>query len=246
MRPSEMTQMRASVLALGAMMAMGCGGSTAPAETTTATRSTRRASPTAEEPERHDGVQIEGLMGTISQQQVNQTLQPRVQGFGACFSQGAGVDFLGGDIRMSFRIHTDGTVAWVYPSATTIGHRAVERCIIERAQGLHFPRPRGGEAEFTWGFGYDAPTDIRAPLNWDTNRIATTLATNAAPLTASCGGQRGFHVTAYVATGGTVIASGAAATTPEGAAQLDCISAGVARWVFPDPGSYPAKVMFDL
>jgi len=191
-------------------------------------------------------VQIEGLMGTISQQQVNQTLQPRVQGFGACFSQGAGVDFLGGDIRMSFRIHTDGTVAWVYPSTTTIGHRGVERCITDRAQGLHFPRPRGGEAEFTWGFGYDAPTDIRAPLVWDTNRIAGTLATNAAPLTASCGGQRGFHVTAYVTTGGTVIASGAAATTPEGAAQLDCVSAGVARWTFPDPGSYPAKVTFDL
>jgi hypothetical protein len=231
---------------LAVMVMIGCGGSPPPEETTTPARATRRASPTADEPQRNDGVQIEGLMGTISQQQVNQTLQPRTQGFGTCFTQGAGVDFLGGDIRLSFRIHTDGTVAWVYPSSTSIGHRAVERCIADRAHGLQFPRPRGGEAEFTWGFGYDAPSDVRAPLSWDTSRIAGTLATNSANLVSACGGQHGFRVTAYVSPGGTVLATGASASAPEAAAQLDCVTAGVARWTFPDPGSYAAKVSFDL
>lgn len=150
-----------AITSVGLALALSaCGGGTSEQTTTTTTTARRSREVSAEEQAQADaraGVQIEGLMGTISQDQVNMTLQPRTETFARCFTQGAGVDFLGGDIRLSFRIHVDGSVAWVFPSQTTIGHRAVERCIVERARGVRFPRPRGGEAEFTWGFGYDAP-----------------------------------------------------------------------------------------
>jgi len=236
-------------LSLPGLLALGACGGGGSENTTTTTTSRRAVEPTAEQQEAADqraGVQIEGLMGTISQDQVNITLQPRTEGFARCFAQGAGVDFLGGDIRLSFRIHTDGSVAWVFPSQTSIGHRAVERCIVERARGIRFPRPRGGEAEFTWGFGYDAPSDVRAPLNWDATRIASAIASNGASLVAQCGGHRGYRVTAYVQGGGQVIAAGVAARDNDTAAQLDCIAQGVAGWRMPDPGSYPAKVSFEL
>lgn len=240
-----------SVLGLALVLtSSGCGGGATEQSTTETTPVSRRARErSAAEQERADaeaGVHIEGLMGTISQEQVNMALQPRTEGFARCFSQGADVEFLGGDIRLAFRIHVDGSVAWVYPSQSSIGHRAVERCIVERARGVRFPRPRGGEAEFTWGFGYDAPSDVRAPLSWDATRLSGLLATSAAPLVGQCGGQRGYRVTAYVQTGGAVIAVGVAATDNDTAAQLDCIAQGVATWRMPDPGSYPAKVTFDL
>lgn len=238
-----------AISSLGLALALSaCGGGTTE-QTTTTTTARRAREPSAEEQAQADaraGVQIEGLMGTISQDQVNMTLQPRTETFARCFTQGAGVDFLGGDIRLSFRIHVDGSVAWVFPSQTTIGHRAVERCIVERARGVRFPRPRGGEAEFSWGFGYDAPSDVRPPLNWDATRISSTLASNGAALVSQCGGQRGYHVTAYVQSGGRVIAVGVATQSNDTAAQLDCIATGVSGWTMPDPGSYPAKVSFDL
>jgi hypothetical protein len=224
-----------------------CGGG---AVEQTSTRSAHRpVEPSAEaqaEADARDGVMIEGLMGTISQEQVNMALQPRTEGFARCFAQGAGVDFLGGDIRLSFRIHVDGSVAWVFPSQTTIGHRAVESCIVERARAVRFPRPRGGEAEFTWGFGYDAPADVRPPLRWDAARASSALASNGAALVGRCGGQRGFRVTAYVDSGGRVMAAGVAAQSNDSAPHLDCIAQGVSGWRMPDPGSYPAKISFDL
>lgn len=232
-----------------ALALAACGGGAAEQTATTTTTTQRRAERTAEEEAEADaraGVQIEGLMGTISQDQVNNTLQPRTESFARCFAQGAGVDFLGGDIRLSFRIRTDGTVAWVFPSASSIGHRDVERCIVERARGVRFPRPRGGEAEFTWGFGYDHPADVRSPVPWDATRVANVLASEGATLVQRCNGRRGFRVTAYVQSGGRVMAVGAAAHDPDSAEQLDCIAAGVRGWTMPDPGSYPAKVTFDL
>ncbi|MBX7193421.1 MAG: AgmX/PglI C-terminal domain-containing protein [Sandaracinaceae bacterium] len=232
-----------------ALTLTACGGGTTE-QTTTTTTARRTREPTAEEQAQADaqaGVQIEGLMGTISQRQVNDTLQPRVESaFGPCFAHASDVHFLFGSIRLAFRIHTDGSVAWVYPSETTLGHRDVERCIADRAHGIHFPRPRGGEAEFSWEFHYDAPTDIRPPLSWDAARIATLLSSNGGSLVSQCGGQRGYRVTAYVQSGGAVMSVGVAAQSTEAAAQLDCIANGVSGWRMPDPGSYPAKITFDL
>lgn len=226
----------------------GCGGAATEHEPTTTAPSRPRQRTAEEEAEADEraGIQIEGLLGTIPAEQVNMTLQPRTEGFARCFAQGGDVEFLAGGIRLAFRIRTDGSVAWVYPSQTSIGHRAVERCIVERARGVRFPRPRGGEAEFTWGFSYDAPSDVRPPLNWDATRIASTIASNGAALVSQCGGRRGFVVTAYVGSGGTVLAVGAAARDNESAEQLDCIAQGVSSWRMPDPGSYPAKVTFEL
>jgi len=228
-----------------------CGGGATESSTTTTTTARRQREPTAEEQEAQDaqaGVQIEGLMGTISQHQVTGTMNPRVEGglFNPCFSQARGVDFLGGSIRLSFRIHVDGSVAWVFPIESSIGHRAVERCITERAQGVRFPRPRGGEAEFSWSFHFDAPSDVRAPVSWDAARLATLLASSGGQLVSQCGGHRGYRVTAYVQPGGSVMAVGVAAQSNDVSGQLDCIANGVSGWRMPDPGSYPAKVSFDL
>ncbi len=237
-----------SVVAIvAALSSVGCGGSSEDGEAERASASSRGSSG-AEEPreEPNDGLQIEGLLGAISREQVTMTLEPRADGFARCFSEAGDLDFVGGDIRLAFRIHTDGSVRWVYPSQSSIGHRAVERCIVERARAVRFPRPRGGEAEFSWGFGVGAPADVRPPTAWTSSQIAATLSASAAPLVASCGGLRGYHVTAYVGSGGQVLAVGVAASDEATSAQIDCVAAGVSSWRMPDPGSYPAKVTFDL
>lgn len=219
----------------------GCGGA-APAETTTPTRTTTHH--TAPDPE--GGVAVTGLMGTISQDAVRHALEPHMNAFARCFSNRMStVEFLSGDITMSFRVDTSGNVLWVYPSATTIGDHDTETCILDVARHTHFSPPHGGEAEFTWGFGLDAADDVRLPTSWPETHVADTVSENRSAL-GTCGRTSGFQITAYVVPGGTVLAAGGTAPDADSLAALDCVVTAVRDWSMPDPGSYAAKVTFSL
>ena len=220
----------------------GCGGAAAEAETTTPVETAHHEA--REEPD--DGSQITGLMGSIRQDQVRNTLEPRMDAFMGCFQQRlSSVRFLGGEITLAFRIHTDGTVMWVYPSRSTLGDRDVETCAMTVASRAHFPRPRGGEAEFTWGFALDPPSDVRAPVSLASAGVDALVASSGAAVRGACGAGR-YEVTAYVSPGGLPLAVGAAADSSDAGGHLDCVAAAVRAWRFPDPGSYAGKISFSL
>lgn len=223
---------------------VGCGGSTATEDTTT-TSERRSERTTRGEEELPEGASITGLMGTIPARAVTETMNNRTTALARCFADRSDdVEFLEGDITLSFRVHTDGTVAWVYPSASTIGDRETESCILGVARGAHFPRPTGGEAEFSWRFGLDAASDVRLPIAWSSDHILEVIEANRSSV-ASCGGG-GFQLTAYVAPGGSVMAVGGTCTGAESLAALDCVVTAVRGWTMPNPGSYAAKVSFAL
>jgi hypothetical protein len=230
----------ATAAAVGGTIA-GCGGGGETTETA------ERGDPTTgddRERERDDGSQITGLMGTIRTDQVDMALQPRMTQFARCLEQRMNqVEFLGGDVRLSFRIHEDGSVAWVYPSASTFGDRQAEQCVLDVAQRVHFPRPHGGEAEFSWGFGIDPPEEVRAPVAWEATHIGPALLAGAPDLATRCG-VSGARVTAYIAPGGQVLAAGASTPDAASLAAIDCVIDAVRAIVMPDPGSYAAKVTF--
>ncbi len=224
-----------------AVLVVGCGGAesaSGPAASTSSTSGEERP------PEREDGAQITGLMGTIRRDQVENALTPRMPRFLRCFEQRMGaVEFLSGEIRMAFRIHVDGSVAWVYPAASDIGDRQAEQCILEHARSTRFPRPNGGEAEFTWGFGFDAPEDVRPPLDWAEDALGDRQ-DDVRGLARDCNVRGAFRVTAYVEPGGRVLAAGGSAPSADAEPGLDCILERVRAWDMPDPGSYAAKITF--
>jgi hypothetical protein len=219
----------------------GCGGAAAETETTTVETSHD------ERPVEHDdGSQITGLMGTIRQDQVRDTMELRMDAFMHCFEQRLpAVHFLGGAITLSFRIRTDGTVLWVYPSRSTLGDRAVETCATEVASRAHFPHPHGGEAEFSWGFELDPPSDVRAPVSLASGGIDALIASSGTAVRGQCGPGR-YDVTAYVSPGGSPLAVGVATDSSDAGAHLDCVATAISAWTFPDPGSYAGKVSFSL
>lgn len=230
------------VAACAALVMAACGGAGEPAEQTA---SRDRTSGSEERRERDDGAQITGLMGTIPREAVEDALNPRMPRFMRCFEQRLGdVEFLAGDIRLAFRIHTDGTVAWVYPVETSVGDRQAERCVLDVARGTRFRRPSGGEAEFTWGFGFDAPDDVRPPLNWVADALGDRLR-DVAEVARACSAS-GYSVTAYIEPGGRVLAAGGSAPSADAEPALDCILERVRAWSMPDPGSYAAKVTFPV
>jgi len=226
---------------------MACGGGAPPPQPVGAPSESPRT--TATRQPRDDGVEIEGLMGSLPASAANDALAPRMRQFLRCFStRMRTVEVLGGAVRMSFRVARDGSVRWVFPVTSTVGDRQVERCLLDIASGVRFPAPQGGEAELSYPLEMDASVDVRPPVAWEPGNVADLVAENGQALVEECApaGRGTIDVTAYVAPGGRVLAAGGAASDLAGAGALDCLTAGVARWEMPDPGSYFAKVTFRL
>jgi hypothetical protein len=239
----EPAVMLAALVALGALPA--CAGASGDA---TPDEGSATAGSEAPEAEPDDGMQIEGTLGTISEAAIQDGIQRNLPRISRCFSDRYdAVEVLGGHMDMAFRIKMDGNVRWVYLRDSTVGDRETERCILNVLSRIQFRRPHGGEAEFVTPLDLDPPEDVRPPVEWQPSRVAELVSTEGAALLERCGAQgQAFHVTAYVAPGGQALAAGAAVETPDVEEPLDCVAEGVRSWTWPDPGSYPAKVSFDL
>src|SRR5690606_5348812 len=110
---------RSWIVVFGVCLSMGCGG---PPEDGAVLEDEEDTSGDEAAREPNDGAEITGLMGTIRTDQVENALTPRMGRFERCFDDRMrAVELLGGTIRLSFRVHTDGSVAWVFPRETDIG-----------------------------------------------------------------------------------------------------------------------------
>lgn len=197
----------------------------------------------------HNGMQVEGILGTIPPRKIEATLQAKLPEFQRCFFEGASqVEMLAGYMKFYFRVGLDGRVEWVHPRGSSVGHRPTETCLLTRAAKVRFPEPKGGgPAEFVWGFEIEGPDGVRPPLEWKEDEVRATVDEHRAELSACEVREAGhYKVTAYVAPGGKVMAAGAAADSQPAAERIDCITQVVQSWQFPDPGSYTAKVTFSL
>lgn len=223
------------------VLAMGCGGSTVEQRPAEAAAPPPRRQTAAAEP------QVTGLLGMLTASEIQSALGGRTQAFLGCFADRMGeIEFLAGDVRLSFRIGAQGDVEWVYPESTTVGDRAAEQCVLDIAARTHFPSPRGGDAaEFTWGFAFDAPQDVRSPVEWDATQLAEVVLEQRNSIHQVCG-RAGYRLTAYVSPGGNVLSVGGASPDAASLSGLDCVIAQVRNWRMPNPGSYAAKVTFDL
>lgn len=192
----------------------------------------------------HGGVTVAGTLGTIPARKIDSAMQAKLRKLTRCFMIGMDdVPFVGGNIKLSFRVNNAGDIEWVFPLQSTIGHRGTEQCILAEAARTRFPKPRGGTgAEFTWPFGMDPPGDVRLPVAWGPERVTDVLASD--PALRACPGSH--DVTIYVAPGGKVMAVGVASDSAEAARGADCVVEAIMQLSMPDPGSYAAKVSFPV
>jgi hypothetical protein len=176
-------------------------------------------------------------------------LQPQLM---SCYAEGQQrIEFLSGDVKFFLRIAQDGSVHWSYLEESSMGDRDTERCMLDALGAVHWPQPQGGEAEVRKSLGFDAPGNVRAPVAWETDRVAATLGKHGDEANKCKQGVRGtFHVTAYVEPhgkgAGKVQAVGVAPPSKDGEDKVDCIVEAVKKLKMPSPGSYAAKVSFIL
>jgi hypothetical protein len=225
----------------------GCAA-TAPRETT---HTVHEEEPLTRPPP-SESLSVSGLRGTLSQQEIEGALRPRLPKFLRCAQQRLGdVEVLAGSITLAFHVATNGAVPGVSPIASSLGDRETERCMLEVAQSTRFPPPHGGEADFTWPLELPGDPDVRAPVALSTDAARSAIGAKSRDVTAgeslhaSCGGGQ-MVVTAYVDTSGAALAVGVSTPDLATPTELDCIANGVRAWTFDSPGSYVGKVTFSL
>ncbi|MCA9574457.1 MAG: AgmX/PglI C-terminal domain-containing protein [Polyangiales bacterium] len=209
------------------------------------------AQPQGEPVAAEDGMEVEGILGSLAQSTITRAMSQRMGRFSDCFAQRYdALPVLAGAATLAFRVRGDGSVRWVHLVNSTVGDRETERCVLGAAAGMRFtPGPVGGDAEFQDTIELQAPDDVRPPVAWQPSRLRATLRTAGSGLRTCNVPGDDLRITVYVDPGATVAAVGASFVprdpSADSQAALDCVTQAVARWPFPDPGSYTAKVTFE-
>ena len=238
--PSRVSKLAWLVVPVSLLMA--CSESASPAKTAddepNETKDHRRAGRPS----------VSSEIGGLDEQKVNAAFESSLSGLERCLNQGSSrVEFLGGSVSFFVKIDLEGKVDGAYLEKSTLGDRDTEKCMLDVLRSRSWPKPVGGEHGLARkGFGFDQQKDVRAPSDYDQEHLDKGLSKIAGKL-ASCKSAKGsYEATMYVATDGSVMAAGVTPPSEEGEDAVDCLVSTLKSASFPSPGSWPAKVTFNL
>jgi hypothetical protein len=221
---------------------MACGSKPAPvvnAPQSTARESTRESS----------GIGVSSEVGALNEDAVNRVFEKAQTGLMNCVKKGAGrVELLGGDIAIFIGINESGQAEDARLERSTLGDRDTEACMLQVLRGRAWPKPVGGrKGQVRKSFSFDMPNDARPPVEWTADDVEDTLKKVHKHLEECTGGGSGtYQITAYIDTRGSAISVGVAPPDTKGESKADCLVAVIKSAKFKSPGSYPAKVSFEL
>lgn len=166
-----------------------------------------------------------------------------------CFTKGSQrVEFLAGTVQFAVEVNLSGTLDRAYVKDSTLGDRETERCMLDALSGRTWPKPVGGRVGHADGdFSFAADEGVRPPVDWsaaDIERALGKLQHDLDECTASSPGP--YRATMYVGTQGEVLSVGVATPSGDGQSAADCLIGVLGTGRYPSPGSWPAKVTFDL
>ena len=192
----------------------------------------------------NEGMEIEGLGGTISKSDINIGIRANSAALGACHaSKTRKRRFVGGHVDLAFVVNRDGTVKSVTIKQSDLGAWDVERCLLELARTMEFGRPKGGEADF------DQPLDFSPRQNvkwWAEERADSEVEDKLAEIDECPSQPSNVWVTFYVGTRGAVKSVGFSSPGKKPIADewIDCAAGVVGAWTLSDPEGNIAKSGF--
>lgn len=223
----------------------------------------------APKPEHDDGMQIEGQLGTISDEAIGHAFQEKWPDIARC-SQVAQMRFayLNGTIELKIRVGKDGAPLKAYVERSTLGNWDAEHCVLEVARTITFPSPKGGnEAELTF------PIEIKpkhgSVIAWEESRIAPTaersradagVCRGDAPVGKAGKGKKrpntapvavkelppNVSLTVYIAPGGHISSVGLAGEGPIDEQFAQCLVSRARTWRADDPRGRVAKATIGI
>jgi len=231
-----------ALLLLG-LAASACGGETPEPRTS------------AQEPDekpreqKKPALQTSADIGALDEAKVTQVFHAALKDLQQCLSDGAKRNELeGGDIAFLVKVGASGRVVHAHAEKSTIGDRETEKCMLKALRRRDWPPPEGGDVGLARNsFGFDMPNDERPPTDWDADRVASTRATVGGKLESCKRDVTGsMTATVYVDPDGAAVTVGVASSDDSGEEAADCIVAALKDAKYPSPGSWPAKVTFEL
>lgn len=208
-----------------------------------------------EEEEPDDGLEVESTRGKMDPADVEAGIAPHAQALQDCYlsrvasssdrGRGPGQKWLGGKVEIKWQISRDGVLTSAQIVASDLGHWGVEKCMLGLARTMTFPKPRGGDADFT------IPLELTARGSaewWDEDKAAAVVAKRVGEL-AACAEEglpdpTDVMVTVYVGTRGKVQSAGFASPALIDDAWADCAHKIVMGWTLTDPKGKVAKLAF--
>ena len=183
-----------------------------------------------------DGMRVggDGILGSIDEDLVSRTLQPRLEEFSGCFNKHKKLHYVGGTITLKYRVARDGSVKKI-GYASDLGSWDVERCVLDVAKTVGFPRPKGGEAEFEYPAAFRPKQRHQV---WDSDRISADVHRHERQLRACAGAPKSYALTFYIGAGGKTTSVGFSSPDPWGngmGAFAECVVEKARGWRFTDP-----------
>jgi hypothetical protein len=165
-----------------------------------------------------------------------------------CQKQAVGrVELVAGGVKFFLRIGSDGSAKWAYLEESDVGDHELEKCLVDVVLNAHWPKPDQGDAEARYGM--ELPQQgTRPPNDWGPEKVTNAIAKHAEAIDkCKAGSSSTFRATMYVGPGGKVLAAGVAIPSKDGAERADCLAEALQKMKgLPSPGSWPAKVSFNL
>jgi hypothetical protein len=227
-----------------ALLIGACGGSEPPPKTPAARMT--------EEVPRSDEANMlaDSEVGGMNAEKTQAVFNAAASDLKSCFIEGSRrVEFLSGRVHFAVEVDSSGRLSKAYLKDSTLGDRRTEQCMLEALESRKWPKPVGGRVGRADGdFQFDADSEVRLPVAWSVGDIKKGLAKLNKKLRAckSSNPSAIYRATLYVDTSGAVLSAGVATPDGEGATASDCVVDVLKQAMMSSPGSWPAKVTFDL
>lgn len=227
-----------------APLALGCGGGETPA---------RSADDAVEDGSGSRGsaeqMSASAEIGALDEAAVDRTFRKSLAGLERCLHAGARrVEFIGGKVSFYVEVDGSGSLRHAHLEESTLGDLETEKCMLDTLRTKRWPKPVGGDMGYARkSFDFDPPNDVRPPTDWEREQLSEALEKLAPDLDQCKQGASGrFKATLYVATDGTPLSVGVTPPDASGEGALDCLAQALKGATYPSPGSWPAKVSFEL
>jgi hypothetical protein len=183
-----------------------------------------------------DGMKVggDGVLGSLDEETVGRVLQPKLEDFGGCFNKHKRLQYVGGTITLRYRVARDGSVRRL-GYLSDLGSWEVERCVLDIAKAIDFPRPKGGEAEFEYPAAFRPRQRHQV---WRPDRISADIHRHERELRACAGAPASYALTFYIGAGGKSTSVGFSSPDPWGNgmdAFAECVVEKARGWRFTDP-----------
>jgi len=192
---------------------------------------------------------VSSEVGALDEGKVTSTFMASIKDLQACLQTGAQrVEFLGGSVAFFVKVDSHGGVAHAHLEQSTIGDRETEKCMLDSLRRREWPAPVGGQTGLARkSFDFDPPNDVRPPTDWSPSQVSSAIAAKSSAIDKCKSASQGtYSATMYVDTSGHVMSVGITPPDEAGEGAIDCLVEVVQGISFSSPGSWPAKVTFDL